>query len=362
MAGDSESGAEKTDFISARRQQEAWDQGRIPIGKDTAGVAAMMAALVTLLALAPRLRDSLVALTRESLAAGARPLSELARFALEPFGLVLLTLVAAALAATAVTVAQTRGGVWPELALPDFERMTGNKLFRAFKKEFLADMGLLSVKVVAVALVAAYAVRDDLLTLPRLLTAAPEVQLSGVFAPMTRLAVRVVALMGLFAGVDLALTHWRFREKLKMTKEEAKREMKEDEGDPMLKGRRKKRARELAKGRVAVEVPKADAVVVNPTHIAVAIRYRKDEGNAPRVIAKGKGQVAENIRELARANGIPIVEDIALARLLYKRVKVGRAIPAETYRAVAAILAFVYRVTGRKPGAASAVSSTRRAA
>jgi type III secretion system FlhB-like substrate exporter len=136
-----------------------------------------------------------------------------------------------------------------------------------------------------------------------------------------------------------------------MTKEEAKREHKEEEGDPMLKGRRKKRARELAKNRIAIEVPKADAVIVNPTHIAIAIRYRKDEGNAPRVIAKGKGVLAENIRELARAHGIPIVEDIALARLLYKRVKVGKSVPADTFRAVAAILAFVYRVTGRAPQA-----------
>jgi FlhB-like protein len=358
---DTESDAEKTDFISTRREQEAWDQGRVPVGRDTAGVAAMMAALVSLLVLAPRLRDALVALTRESLQSVDRPLAQLLRFFYAPVGLVLVTLAVAALAATAVTAAQTRGRIWPELALPDFERMTGNALFRAFSKEFLVDMGLLFLKVVAVVAVLSLAVKDELWSLPRLLTAAPEVQLAAVFGPMTKLAVWAVAVMGVFAGVELGLSHWRFREKLKMTKDEAKREMKEDEGDPLLKGRRKRRARELVKGRIAAEVPKADAVVVNPTHIAVAIRYRKDEGAAPRVIAKGKGQVAENIRELARANGIPIVEDIMLARLLFKRVKVGKAIPAETYRAVAAILAFVYRVTGRKPGAASAVPLTPRA-
>jgi flagellar biosynthesis protein FlhB len=90
-------------------------------------------------------------------------------------------------------------------------------------------------------------------------------------------------------------------------------------------------------------------VIVNPTHVAVAIRYRKGEGSAPRVIAKGKGQLAEIMRDLARSNGVPIVQDIALARVLYKRVKVGGSVPAETYRAVATILAFVYRVTGRTP-------------
>ncbi len=94
-------------------------------------------------------------------------------------------------------------------------------------------------------------------------------------------------------------------------------------------------------------MPRADALVVNPTHIAIAIRYRRDEGRAPRVTAKGKGALAELMRDLARENAVPIVQDIPLARLLYRKVKVGREIPAQTYKAVAAVLAFVYRVTGR---------------
>jgi FlhB-like protein len=353
----------KTDFVSPRRLKEAWDTGKIPLGKETPGVAAMMGALAALSVLAPQLEASLVALTHQALVlAPTAPSSELARFAVRPLLLLLGTLAAAALAATAVTVAQTRGGAWSNLVLPDVNRLWRNPLQRAFSKEFLVDMALMSVKVCAVGAVAASAVWDDLAGLPRLLTASPAAQLAGVFAPLSRLAVRAVAVLAVFAGLDLAITHWRFREKLKMTKKEAKRELKEDEGDPMLKGRRKKRARELAKGRLAVEVPRADAVIVNPTHIAVAIRYRKDEGHAPRVIARGKGELAERIRELARAHGVPIVEDIALARLLYKRVKVGRAIPAETYRAVAAILAFVYRVTGRKPGAAPAARTAAEVA
>jgi flagellar biosynthesis protein FlhB len=136
-----------------------------------------------------------------------------------------------------------------------------------------------------------------------------------------------------------------------MTRDEAKRESKEEEGDPLLRGRRRRKHRELVRGRARVEVPKADALIVNPTHIAIAVRYRKSEGLAPRVLFKGKGTLAEVMREVARENGIPIVQDVPLARLLYKRVKIGREIPAETYRAVAAVLAFVYRVTGRNPNA-----------
>lgn len=350
MADEESPSDQKTDAVSARRQKEAWEQGRIPLGKDAAGVAGMMVGLLALMAVAPRLAQSLVALTRASLSLSAdAPMAALLRAALEPAALGAATLGAIALAALAVTVAQTRGGLWTHLALPDFERLSGGRLLHAFSRDFLLDLALMAVKVGAVTWVAFGAVGPDVRGLPRLLLLGPAAQLAAVFEPLTRLAVRAVAVLAAFAGAELALSQWRFRQKMKMTREEAKREQREEEGDPLFRGRRRKRARELAKGRIAVEVPKADAVVVNPTHIAVAIRYRKGEGAAPRVIAKGKGQLAENIRELARAHGIPIVEDIALARLLYKRVKVGRSIPAETYRAVAAVLAFVYRVTGRVP-------------
>ena len=151
--------------------------------------------------------------------------------------------------------------------------------------------------------------------------------------------------------MELALTRHRFSKKMKMTREEAKREHREDEGDPMFRSRRRRRHRELLRGRAKIEVPRADVLVVNPTHIAIALRYRKSEGKAPKVIAKGKGELAEYMRDLARSNTIPIVEDIPLARLLYKRVKIGREVPAETYKAVAAILAFVYRLTGKSSGA-----------
>ena len=124
----------------------------------------------------------------------------------------------------------------------------------------------------------------------------------------------------------------------------------------MIRARRRRKHRELAKGQAKVEVPRADALVVNPTHIAIALRYRPGEDAAPRVTAKGKGQLAEIMRDLARMHGVPIVEDIALARLLYRRVKVGRSVPMETFKAVAAILAYVYRVLGRNPMRAAGVT------
>lgn len=207
------------------------------------------------------------------------------------------------------------------------------------------------VKLLALAMVLWSSLKADFLTLPSLLDRSPGALVAALFAPMSRALGRVLVALFLIAGLDLALTRRRFHQRMTMTRDEAKREYKEEEGDPLLRGRRRRRHRELVKGRAKTEVPKADALVVNPTHIAVAIRYRRGEGKAPRVLFKGKGTQAERMREIARESGIPIVQDIPLARLLYKRVKVGREVPAETYRAVAAILAFVYRVTGRNPNA-----------
>ncbi len=128
-----------------------------------------------------------------------------------------------------------------------------------------------------------------------------------------------------------------------------KREMKEDEGDPLIRGARKRRHREIVRRNALAESKKADVLIVNPTHIAIAVRYRKDQDRAPRVLAKGKGVLAEAMREVARSSGIPIIQDIPLARLLFKKVKSGGTVPADTYKAVAAVLAVVYRMTQRPP-------------
>jgi flagellar biosynthesis protein FlhB len=221
---------------------------------------------------------------------------------------------------------------------------------RLLSKELLVDLAFSAVKVAAVFWLVWSVLKVEFLTLGKLLFTSPGGHLSTMFRPLSEVTVKSLALMAVMAGADFALNRHRFMKKNMMTKEEAKREYKEDEGDPLIRSRRKRKHRELAKGRAQVEVPRADALLVNPTHIAIALRYRKEEGAAPRVLAKGKGALAELMREIARANGVPIVQDIPLARLLYKKVKVGKSVPAETYKAVAAVLAFVYRMTGRAPG------------
>jgi flagellar biosynthesis protein FlhB len=341
---------DKTEQLSARRMQQAFEEGQRPMGREAIALASMIAGVAALTALGGPLKSSLVT----AIAAVARGVHttnfrELPRVLMTPALLGLAVCAAMALGAAIATLAQTRGDFLPHLVLPDFGKLFGSsKILRVFSAQFWTELGLNLLKVAAIGYVAYLGLRDEFLALSRAFLGTPDAQLTAVFAPLAKTAVKVLTTMAVFAGLDLALTHRRFRSQMKMTKEEAKREARDEDGDPTVRGKRKKRHREIVRGRAAFEVPRADALVVNPTHVAIALRYRKDEGAAPRVTAKGKGKLAEIMRDLARENAVPIVQDIALARLLYKKVKVGRQVPAETYRAVAAILAFVYRITGRQ--------------
>jgi flagellar biosynthesis protein FlhB len=354
MADDSPQ-EDKTEAASHKRLEKAFEDGNIPIGREFNAVFGFAAGTFALVAVGGSLRDALVRLVvaaAEGLGAGsATTPRSLVPLVGKPLFIAGAVCLAAAVAGALAFVPQTRGRLWMNLAMPDLSRVfSGGKLGKLFSKQTALDLAVSVVKLLTVAWACWSTMRADFLTLPRLLFARPDVQFAMLFSPLAKGAVKVLTVMGFWAGVDLALQQLRYRKRMRMTKEEAKREYKEEDGDPVMKGRRRRKHRELSKGRAAKEVPVADALIVNPTHIAIAIRYRPGELAAPRVTAKGKGQMAEYMRDLARENGVPIVENIALARLLYRRVKVGRAVPAETYKAIAAILAYVYRVTGRTAG------------
>lgn len=153
-------------------------------------------------------------------------------------------------------------------------------------------------------------------------------------------------LVGLFvlAIMDFAYEKYSFLQKMKMTKKEQKDELKEREGNPEIRSKIKSIQREMARKRMMKEVPLADVIITNPTHISVAIKYNKSTMVAPIVVAKGADLVALKIREVAQFNQIPIVENITIARSLYKEVKIGESIPRNLYLAVAEILSFVYRL------------------
>jgi flagellar biosynthetic protein FlhB len=153
-----------------------------------------------------------------------------------------------------------------------------------------------------------------------------------------------VAGLAVIALIDVPFQLWRYYAGLRMTREELRQEMKELEGDPQLKARIRSQQREIARRRMMSEVPKADVVVTNPTHFAVALKYDNTKMGAPQVVAKGMNLVAQKIRDIAGENSVPIIELPPLARALHRHVEVGAAIPATLYTAVAEVMAYIYQL------------------
>ena len=167
---------------------------------------------------------------------------------------------------------------------------------------------------------------------------------------MVQLAIRILFVLLVLGIIDYAYQRWKHRQDLKMTKQQVKDELKQTEGDPEVKRRRMRMQQQIAMQRISAAVPRADVVVTNPEHVAVAIQYDAETMHAPKVIAKGADYLAMRIRQIALRHGIPIVERKPLARALSKEVGVGQEIPPDFYSAVAEVLAYVYRLSGKMAG------------
>ncbi len=166
-------------------------------------------------------------------------------------------------------------------------------------------------------------------------------------ATIIRVLQAVIGVLLAVSALDYFLAKRKITKSMKMSMDEIKREHKEQEGDPHIKGKRRQKMREMAKRRMSVAVAKADVVIVNPTHYAVALKYDDKKDAAPVVVAKGMDESAEKIREVARKHGVPVISRPPLTRALHKLVKEGKPVPANLYRAVAEVLAYVYRIKNR---------------
>ena len=172
--------------------------------------------------------------------------------------------------------------------------------------------------------------------------------------------VNVSLILIVVAIADYAWNNYVMEEKMKMTKKEVKDEAKEQEGNPHTKQQMRRRAMDISNKRMMAAVPDADVVVNNPTHISVALRYRQGVDEAPIVLAKGADLMALRIRRIAKAHGVPMVENKPLARGLYRTVKVGRTVPSQFFRAIAEVLAYVYRLRGARPSVPRTPEAPRR--
>jgi flagellar biosynthetic protein FlhB len=215
---------------------------------------------------------------------------------------------------------------------------------RLFSRRSLVEMVKSILKLGLVGYVAYQTVRDDLERFPSLLTVGLPGSLGFLLSLVSRLLLTLGILMLALAIADYLYQRYEYEVSLRMTKQEVKEEFKNIEGNPEIRAKIRQKQREMARRRMMADVPKADVVVTNPTHFAVALAYNQAAMGAPKVLAKGQGLVALRIREIAKEHGIPIVENKPLARELHKVVEVGQEIPYTLYQAVAEVLAFVYQL------------------
>lgn len=171
--------------------------------------------------------------------------------------------------------------------------------------------------------------------------------IQGIGNLVTNMGIRVSVAYMIIAFADYAYQRWQFSNDLKMTKQEVKDEYKQQEGDPLVKGKIRQKMREVSQRRMMQDIPKADVVITNPTHFAVALMYDAQKYDAPIVVAKGADYLAQKIKAVAKENSVEIVENKPLARMLYANVEVGELVPPELYQAVAEVLAFVYHLKGK---------------
>jgi flagellar biosynthetic protein FlhB len=349
------SAGEKTEKPTERRRKESRKEGQVPRTQELGGWASLLVVGVALPTLLTHEFDALrnlmvTCFTLGDAATPGKALGLLGRGGAH----ILLTLVVLGCAVMVVGVASAmaQGGLYfatkslkPKLSKLD--PIKGAK--RIFGPQSLWEGAKMLIKSSFVAIVVYAAIRG---VMPLIGGLVPIHTVLETVSTQALGLIRNIAFVGLgMAGADYAMQRRRVGKQTRMSKEEVKQEHRQTEGDPMVKGAIRSRQLAAARNRMMADVPTADVVLVNPTHVAVALRYESQRG-APRVVARGAGAIAARIRALAAEEEVPLVRDVPLARALYRSTKVGQEIPPELFAAVAQVLAFVIsrRTQGRRGG------------
>ncbi|WP_237226817.1 flagellar biosynthesis protein FlhB [Rubinisphaera sp. JC750] len=353
MADDDQ--GEKSEDPTDQRRREARNQGNVAKSVDVNAAAIMLAATGGLMFLGPDIAKGFAGLLRRYLE--GPPVLELDRFmvmrefwnifqdvagfALPFMLLMLLTAVVANLAQIGVLfTTEPLGFKWQRInPVSGFQRI--------FSVAAFAKFGTSVGKIVAMAGVACWFLYLKLPALQGMGQSEPSVILGTIGSVILELAFQLALAMLIIALLDYSFQKWKHEQDLKMSKQEIRDEMKNMDGDPHIRQRRKEAHRKLAEAKELNAVRDADVVLTNPTHLSVALKYDSTKHPAPVVVAKGAGEIAMRIREIARENNVPIIERKPLARALYRDVKVGHPIPAEMYEVFVEIMAYVYRLTGK---------------
>lgn len=346
---------EKTEEPTPKKREDARLEGQVARSQELNSAAVLMAASLVfflgghrlLTGLGELVREAMIQAPRQSLevADATRMMNESAMAVLSlclPF---LLTVLALALLASVSQVGFTFS---TKPLMPKFDKLDPIKgLQQMLSMRSVVELVKSVLKVALMGWVCWLLLQSEMNGLLPLVYASPGAILGHVGGIVLKLLAAALALQLALGAGDLLFQRWDTTRKLRMTVQEIKEERRQSEGDPQVKSRLRSLQHDAAYNTMLREVTRADVVVTNPTHLAVAIKYDPERMNAPTVVAKGARLVAQRIRELARENGVPVIENKPMARALFKACEVGMEIPGELYRAVAELLAFVYRLGGR---------------
>ena len=343
---------ERTEKATPKRRSEARKKGQVAKSREVTSVMVLLAGLLALFLLGSSYYGQLSTLMIRSfgqigtIVVSPENIHVLQNQVLASVGLILApflgVVVVVSLASNYVQV----GGFWSwELIKPDPAKVFSLRgLRRIFSMQSLMELLKSLSKIFIVGGMAYYTIKKELPNILPLMEQEIGSISRYIFAVSRDIFLNTVLVMVLLAGLDYIYQRWSYEKGLRMSKQEIKDEGKQAEGDPLVKARMRSMQRDLARRRMMAEVPKADVIITNPTHVAVALLYVSGEMDAPKVVAKGAGFVAEKIKAIGQEHEIPILENKPLAQILFKTVEIGQMIPATLYHLVADVLAFVYRM------------------
>ncbi len=348
-----------TEDASPHRLEEYRRKGMVSQSREVSALAALLAATVTTYVCAPRMGSKLVEFMREVFRTDLTSRLDLGSPGIMRNHLIhaLLTMISVGLPICAAGFVVGILGSFVQVGAifsfdpltPDFAKINPIQGFSkmASFKQFI-EGGRMTLKMTVIIVVSYYLIKTQVILAPQQIYGEPGTLIATFGRSGKTIFTSLFSILCLFAFIDFFIQRIEYNKNLKMTKQESKQEHKEREGDPQIRARIRSIQREMARKRMMQAVKKADVIVTNPTHIAIALVYDKTTMAAPRVVAKGADFLAQRIKQIAAEAGVPLVENVPLARTLYQTVKVGQGIPKALYQAVAEVLAYVYRLRSTK--------------
>lgn len=347
---------ERTEDATPRKREKSREEGRVASSREVGTLFVLTTGTVAIYLLGPfMVKDTMNLFVRTfemlpyadlSPGGAARLLEEMFIRVLILIGPLMLALVVAAIGAYVVQV----GFLFTSKGLqPDPSRINPLKgAKRIFSAHMAAETVKAILKFIVVATVSWWILESIIWTSPAYMAGEPRQLIPLIFGIGFRIALSILIFLLATSIADYAFQRWQFEKSIRMTKFEVKQELKETEGDPQIKARVRSIRQQQLRQQMLKEVPRAEVIVTNPTHFAVAIRYDSVDREAPHIVAKGQGLIAQRIKEIATQNNVPLFEDKWLARSLFKSCNVGDTVPLDLWQAVAKVLAYVRALNKKK--------------